>query len=70
MTHLPIPQTFDIEAHDAETQWKHWKKSWEYYVCASELDEKKPKVQVATLLTIMGEDCRGFSRHSILTKKI
>ena len=76
MTHLPIPQTFDIEAHDAETQWKHWKKSWEYYVCASELDEKKPKVQVATLLTIMGEDCRrifetfNIDQEDINTQKV
>ena len=46
MTHLPIPQTFDIEAHDAETQWKHWKKSWEYYVCASELDKRNQKYKL------------------------
>ena len=76
MTHLPIPQTFDIEAHDAETQWKHWKKSWEYYVCASELDENKPKVQVATLLTIMGEYCRrifetfNIDQEDINTQKV
>ena len=53
---LPVPMTFDIDAEDSHIEWKTWKKNWEYYACATELEEKK--MQVVTLLTVLGETCR------------
>ena len=54
--HLPVPPPLNIHSADAAEEWKHWRKTWENYALATELDNKEPKVQVATFLTIIGSD--------------
>ena len=39
-------------------QWKRFKRAWTSYSLATELDAKAEKVQVATLLTVIGEEAR------------
>ena len=49
-----------LEIHDVNV-WEKWKKfrlAWDNYTLAMELDKKPEKVQVATLLTIIGEEAR------------
>ena len=56
--HLPPPTPLEI--HDAQTseKWKKFKAAWTNYALALELDGKSQAVQVATLLTVIGEDAR------------
>ena len=35
----------------------HWKMCWDLYKIASGLDQKEEKVQVATLLHVLGKEC-------------
>lgn len=57
-SHLPPPSPLEI--HDANTaeKWKKFELAWENYALATELVEKNEKVQVATLLTVIGEKAR------------
>ena len=66
---LPIPTSFDIESTEASIQWRHWKKTWEFFECTAEINEKTDKVQIATLLTILGESCRRIYDTFTFEKK-
>ena len=54
---LPPPP---LERHDSNVaeKWKKFRLAWDNYSLASELNKKKEDVQVATLLTIIGEDAK------------
>ena len=39
------------------TNWEPFKDNWENYVIATELQKKPQKVVVATLISIMGQEC-------------
>ena len=53
-----MPQPLEI--HDSQTaeKWKRIKRAWANYALAIGLDEKTQKVQVATLLMVIGEEAR------------
>ncbi len=59
---LPIPQSLEIHDSQAAEKWKRLKRAWSSYTLATELNEKREKVQVATLLTVIGEEaCEVFA---------
>ena len=55
---LPPPPTLDIHDANVSEKWKRFKLAWDSYSLATELNKKSEEVQVATLLTIIGEDAR------------
>ena len=55
---LPVPQPLEIHDSQAADKWKRFKRAWASYALATGLDEKAEKVQVATLLTVIGEEAR------------
>ena len=55
---LPPPPPLDIHGTQAADNWKRFKRAWTNYALAIELNKKSEKVQVATLLTVVGEEAR------------
>ena len=55
---LPPPQTLEIHDTQAAEKWKKFKRAWTNYALATELNTKSEAVQVATLLTVIGEEAR------------
>ena len=55
---LPPPLPLDIHDTNVSEKWKRFKLAWDSYYLATELNKKGEEVQVATLLTIIGEDAR------------
>ena len=43
---------------DTELNWKNFKEAYDDYMIATELNKKDKEIQVATLKTLMGQDCR------------
>ena len=48
----------NIHDQNAAERWKKFKLAWNSYSLATELNKKSEKVQVATLLTFIGEEAR------------
>ena len=62
---LPPPPVLDIHDPQAAEKWKKFKWAWTNYALATELNKKPEAVQVATLLTVIGEEARDvFSTFS------
>ena len=55
---LPPPAPLDIHDGNASEKWKKFLLAWRNYSLATELDKKPETVQVATLLTVIGEEAR------------
>ena len=55
---LPPPSALEIHDVTVAEKWKKFRLAWNNYTLATELDKKAEKVQVATLLTIIGEEAR------------
>ena len=55
---LPPPPVLEIHDSQAAEKWKKFKRAWNNYSLATELDKKSEAVQVATLLTVIGEEAR------------
>ena len=55
---LPTPGPLDIQATNVEERWTTFRLAWENYTIATEINKKPDPVQVATLLTVIGEDAR------------
>ncbi len=55
---LPVPQPLEIHDAQAAEKWKRFKRAWTNYSLATGLNEKAEEVQVATLLTVIGEEAR------------
>jgi len=57
---LPPPPPQEIHDANASDKWKKFYHAWSSYVIATELDKKADleAVQVATLLTVIGEEAR------------
>ena len=55
---LPMPMALDIHDVNAADKWQTFFNVLTNYTLATELDSKPQPVQVATLLTVIGEDCR------------
>ena len=55
---LPLPSPLEIHDANASDKWKKFYRAWSNYVIATELNKKSEAVQVATLLTVIGEEAR------------
>ena len=55
---LPPPQPLEIHDQNAAEKWKKFQLAWSSYSLATELNKKSEKIQVATLLTVIGEEAR------------
>ena len=55
---LPPPPTLELNDGNVEERWKRFYFAWSNYALATELNERPEPLQVATLLTIIGEDAR------------
>lgn len=55
---LPPPAPLDIHDTNAADKWKKFKRAWTNYSLATELNKKSQPIQVATLLTVIGEEAR------------
>ena len=55
---LPPPQPLEIHDPQAAEKWKKFKRAWTNYALATGLNGKDEAVQVATLLTVIGEEAR------------
>ena len=55
---LPPPQPLEIHDPQVAEKWKRFKRAWTSYALATELKDKDEAVQVATLLTVIGEEAR------------
>ena len=62
---LPPPTPLDIHDQNAAEKWKKFDLAWNSYALATELNKKSEAVQVATLLTVIGEEARDV--YSIFT---
>ena len=55
---LPTPQSLGIHNNNVAAKWKKFRLAWENYALATAIDKKDEKVQVAILLTVIGEEAR------------
>ena len=55
---LPPPTALEIHDLQAAEKWKKFKRAWDNYSLATELNKKAETIQVATLLTVIGEEAR------------
>ena len=55
---LPVPAPLEIHDSNAADKWRKFLAAWENYALATELGDNPQSVQVATLLTVIGEDGR------------
>ena len=53
---LQTPEKMVVEG-DIAGNWQFFKDSWSNYAVATGLTEKDKKIQVATLLTVIGKEC-------------
>ena len=68
-TLLP-PAPLDIHDTNAADKWKKFKRAWTNYSLATKLNKKSEPIQVATLLTVIGEEVREvFSTFTDWTNK-
>ena len=63
-TGFVLPPLSSLEIHDpnAAEKWKKFLLAWTNYAFAAKLDKEDEAVQVATLLTVIGEDARNVYR--------
>lgn len=54
---IPAPSQMLCKGN-SEKNWETFKEAYDDYIIATEIDKKEKKVIVATLKTLMGEDCR------------
>jgi len=55
---LPPPPPLEIHGTNTSEKWKKFYRAWSSYLVATELTKKSEAVQVATLLTVIGEEAR------------
>ena len=55
---LPPPTALEIHDPLVAEKWKRFKRAWTNYSLATGLDKKDEAIQVATLLTVIGEEAR------------
>ena len=55
---LPPPQVLKIHDVNAAEKWNQFSRAWHSYTLATGVSEKAEPVQVATLLTVIGEEAR------------
>ena len=57
---LPPPTPLEIHDQNAAEKWKKFNLAWNSYALATELNKKSEAVQVATLVTVIGEEARDM----------
>ena len=67
---LLVPAPLDIPDSNAAGKWRKFLAAWENYAFATELGDKLQSVQVATLLTVIGEDGREVYCASTIDRHI
>ena len=55
---LPPPSSLEIHDANAADKWKKFLTAWENYSLATKLNKQDEAIQVATLLTVIGEEAR------------
>ncbi|XP_048577104.1 uncharacterized protein K02A2.6-like [Nematostella vectensis] len=65
---LPPPAPLEIHNSNAADKWKRFVLAWKNYSLATGLNEKVEAVQVATLLTVIGEEAREVYSTFTLTE--
>ena len=55
---LPPPPSLEIHDGNIAEKWKKFRLGWSSYSLATELNKKSEAIQVATLLTVIGEEAR------------
>ena len=55
---LPPPPPLEIHDDNIAEKWKKFRLAWSNYSLATELNKKTEAIQVATLLTVIGEEAR------------
>ena len=53
---LPPPAPLEIHDQNAAEKWKKFSLAWNSYSLATELNKKSQAIQIATLLTVIGEE--------------
>ena len=54
---IDVPAPMVVKPDSIKGNWKFFRAQWENYEIASGLNGKDPTIRVATLLSVMGEDC-------------
>ncbi|XP_068720826.1 uncharacterized protein [Montipora capricornis] len=70
MEHLKPPEPLLLSAATNKSEaWRRWKMSWDLYKVASGLDQKEEKIQVATLLHVLGKECVEIFSNFVWTSE-
>ena len=64
---IPTPEQMNCSG-DLPTNWKMFREAYEDYLVATGLDKKDKKIQVATLKTLMGTECKTILKRLQLTE--
>ena len=64
---IPTPEKMNCRS-DLPTNWKMFRKAYEDYLVAIGLDKTDRKIQVATLKTLMGTECKKILKRLQLTE--
>ena len=65
---IPPPKPMSCKGTDMETNWKVFEDEFKDFVTATELNKKYDKIQVATLRSLMGPECRKRLKDLNLTE--
>ena len=66
---IPPPKPMSFKGTDMETNWKVFEDEFKDFVTATELNKKDDKIQVATLRSLMGPECRKRLKDLNLTEE-
>lgn len=64
---IPTPEQMNCSG-DLPTNWKMFREAYEDYLVATGLDKKNKKIQVATLKTLMGTECKKILKRLQFTE--
>ena len=64
---IPAPEQINCSG-DLPTNWNMLREAYEDYLVATGLDKKEKKIQVATLKTLMGTECKKILKFVQLTE--
>ena len=66
---IPPPKPMSFKGTGIETNWKVFEDEFKDFVTATELNQKDDKIQVATLRSLMGPECRKRLKDLSLTEE-
>ncbi|XP_033126807.1 uncharacterized protein LOC117124619 [Anneissia japonica] len=68
MNQIPPPEPMNCEKDDLENNWQFFRESFEDYRKVTQLDKKDESVQVATLKSVMGKQCKHILKQLRLSE--